>query len=154
MKRLSSDIYRKLELLSDQVKGQLKKKGIVVPLKNDDESISLGHYTIVKRDNFYIILDYAGEVVVDKINLPQSAILIANNLALGKLLDNNTLNLDRCYGYAEFEEQLHLRMAEKNLKKDIDRADVLFAKSKVNHDKKVLAKHKIFKSFEKLRNFA
>jgi hypothetical protein len=154
MKHLNSDVYKKLQIVSDQVKKELQQKGVAIPLRNNDGSITLGNYTIAKRNGFYAILDYSKEVVVDQINLPQTAAILANNLALGKWIDEKILRFDRHYGYAEFEETLHTRMAEKNLKKNVDRADMLFTKSKIKHAKKEDFKREIFKSFEKLRNFA
>jgi hypothetical protein len=154
MKQLSSNVYKKLQIVSDQVKKELQKKGVAIPVRNTDGSIALGNYTIAKRNGFYVILDYAKEVVVDQINLPQTAAILANNLALGKWIDEKILKCDRHYGYAEFEETLHIRMAEKNLKKNVDRADMLFTKGKIKHAKKEDFKREIIKSFEKLRNFA
>ena len=154
MNRIDDTVYRKLETVSNKVKNQLQSKGVAIPFKNDDGTISLGNYTIARRNGFYAILDYANEVIVDQINLPQTAAILANNLAVGKFIDNVILNYDRNYGYADFEEQLHHRTAERVLKKNLDRADVLFTKSKISHDKKQAAKRAILKSFEKLRNFA
>lgn len=150
----SEHIYKKLEIVSSQVKSQLEKKGIAIPIQNDNGSISIGHYTIIKRDNFYYILDFTGNILIDKINLPQTAIMLANNLALGKFLDNKMLDADRNYGYAEFEEVLHKRLAEKYFKRDINTADIMMVKSKIKRDKKEIFKRAITKSFEKLRNIA
>jgi hypothetical protein len=154
MTHLSDSVYRKLQVVTDQVKQQLQRKGVAIPVKNDDGSIALGHYTIVKQDNFYAILDFSNEVIVDKINLPQSAAIIANGLALGKFVDTDTLNLDRQYGFCEFEELLYSKLAEKNLDKNIDRADMMYTKKNINRDKKIKFKRSIMKRFEKLRNFA
>lgn len=154
MTQLDTSVYRKLELVSNKIKRQLQSKGIAIPVKNDDGTITLGNYTILKKNGFYSIVDHSNEIIVDKINLPQSAAILANSLAVGKFLDDNILRYDRKYGYAEFEEQLHYRSAERALKTNIDRADVLFTKSKINYYKKQEAKREILKSFEKLRNFA
>ena len=154
MKQINSNVYKKLQIVSDQVKQELQKKGVASPIRNNDGSIALGSYTITKRNGFYVILDYSKEVVVDQINLPQTAAILANNLALGKWIDEKILRSDRQYGYAEFEETLHLRMAENNLKKNVDRADMLYTKGKIKHAKKEYFKLEILRSFEKLRNFA
>ena len=53
------------------------------PVKNNDGSINIGRYTIVKDlSGFFDILDYSGDIVVDKINLAQTAIVLANKLTI------------------------------------------------------------------------
>lgn len=151
---LKNSVYHKLEVIADQVKNQLKRKGVAIPIRNHDGTITLGNYTIVKDHGFYVILDYSNEVVVDKINLPQSAAIIANSLAVGRFIDNDTLSLDRKYGFCEFEEQLCYKLGERNIKKNVDRADVMFTKSRIHKDKKDILKRDIFNRFEKLRKFA
>lgn len=154
MKKINDSVYKKIEKLSDEVKLEFRKKGIVIPIKNYDGSISLGRYKIVKnKDSFYSILDYNGDVVVDKINLPQTAALLANNMALGKWPDDQLLRKDRTYGYALFEESLYKKHAQKNMSKNIDRAQVLLIKSSINKLKKDMCKQEILTSFEKLRRF-
>ena len=89
--------------------------------------------------------------MVDKINLPQTAALLANGLELGRWLDNTILQKDRTYGYALFEETLYRQHADTNMKKDIDRAQVMLTKSQLNRVKKESCKRDILQSFEKLR---
>ena len=145
MKPINPAIYNQLQKISDEVKQQLARKGIAIPVKNEDGSISLGNYTVVKRDSFYSILDYGNEVVVDKINLPQTAIILANNLALGKFLDYRIINTDRNYGYAEFEERLQTK------RKSYPDLTAIMAQEK--RIRKESLKREIIKSFEKLRKF-
>ena len=154
MTQIPDSLYGPLKTLTHEVKKDLQKRGIAIPVKNNDGSISLGHYTIVKRNCFYAIIDYSGDVLVDQINLPQTAAVIANDLALGKFINNTLLDIDRNYGYEDFEEQLHTKSAEKNLKKNFERAEVMMTKSKINRYKKEQHKRDIVKSFEKLLNFA
>lgn len=150
MNEFDTVIYQKLQELTQQVKTRLEKKGIAIPFKNSDGSIKLGHCTIVKNQGFYSIFDNLGYVVVEKINLPHTAILLANNYALGKFLDKGLLALDREYGYADFEEKLDLNLARKISKTNPDRADTLLIKSKIKKNKKDEAKRLVLKSFEKL----
>lgn len=145
-------LFRKLVVVSKQVKRQLENNGLAIPVDNHDGSITIGSYTIVKKNGFYSILDFADDVIVDYINLPQTALILANNLALGKFLDNRVLNYDRQYGYSAFEEKLHQKTAECNVKKNVDRADMLFTKSSIHRAKKQAAKREIVRIFEKLRN--
>lgn len=146
---INSEVYQKLENLSNQVEQRLKKKGIAVPVQNEDGSIQVGQYCILKLDGFYKIIR-RDEIIADKINLPQTAAIIANNLAMGKFFDSSILNLDRSYGYAEFEERLHRLHAEKYIKKNIDHAELLFTKSYIKKQKKEAYKRDILKQFENL----
>lgn len=146
---INSEVYKKLENLSNQVEQRLKKDGLAVPVQNDDGSIQVGQYCITKLDGFYKITR-RDEIIADKINLPQTAAIIANDLALGKFFDATILNLDRSYGYAEFEERLHRLHAERHIKKNIDHAEILFTKSIIKKQKKEAYKKDILKQFEKL----
>jgi hypothetical protein len=154
MKQIPEHLYGKLKTLTEEVKQDLRRRGIAIPTMNNDGTIALGQYTIVKQNSFYAIIDYAGDVVVDKINLPQSAAILANSLALGKFVDEAVLTADRNYGYEEFEELLHNKIAKQNMSKNVDRADVMLTKSKINRVRKEKYKQDIVRSFEKLRKFA
>ena len=154
MKKVPEQLYKQIAKLSSEVKTEFRKKGIVLPVKNVDGSITLGRYRVTKHHNsFYAIENKYGEVVVDRINLPQTAAILANSLELGRLIDTQLLQKDRTYGYALFEETLYKRYAEKNMKKDEDKAQVMLSKSLINRNKKEVCKRDILRSFEKLRKF-
>jgi hypothetical protein len=152
MKTTPELLYTKIQKLSTEVKKEFRKKGIVLPKQHNDGSVSIGRYRIIKhQSSFYSISDYSGEIIVDKINLPQTAALLANGLELGRWIDESLLQKDRTYGYALFEETLYRRHADTNMKKDIDRAQVMLTKSQLNRFKKESCKRDILQSFEKLR---
>jgi len=155
MKQTPDDIYKKVKQLGLDVKEQLRRQGIIVPTKTPDGSIRVGYYTIKKnKTGFYSILNYSNESVVEFINLPQTAAMLANRLALGKYLDSELLDADRRYGHALFEEELHLTLAERNLKSNnVDRADVLFTKFKIAKHRKEQHRKTIFNGFDKLMRF-
>lgn len=147
----SHNLIQKIEYLSNKVKADLRKKGIVVPITNPDKSITLGLYRIVKKSNgFFSIFDYGNEIVVDNINLPQTAVLVANQLALGKFLNKDLIEKDRFYGYAAFEEDLTKRTINKHTI-DQNRMDFVINKYLIARDKKKRYKQSIDKDFEKLR---
>lgn len=150
-RHLPDNLYKKLVTVSNEVKRSLTKQGIAIPIENLDGSITIGYNTISKNTDFFTILDYSGDTLVDKINLPHTAILLANGLALGKLLDSNLLQLDRKYGYFLFEEMLHKHLAKKVQSTDPDKADVMFAKGRVESQKKMYYKNQIMNRYEKLR---
>jgi len=156
MKQTPDDIYKKVKQLGLDVKEQLRRQGIIVPTKTPDGSIRVGYYTIKKnKTGFYSILNYSNESVVEFINLPQTAAMLANRLALGKYLDSELLDADRRYGHALFEEELHLTLAERNLKSNnVDRADVMFTKFKIAKHRKEQHRKTIFSGFDKLMRFS
>jgi len=153
MPQVKDEIYKKIETVAKSVKHELQKKGFVIPVKNDDGSVTLEGYTIRKDLNgFYSIYNSREEVVVDKINLPQTAAVLANGLALGKWLDDKILKVDRTYGHKMFENVLCSKLAKKNLsEKNIERAEILYTKAAIAKAKTEQVKREVIQSFEKLR---
>jgi len=146
-------IFSQVEHLARGIRLDLRKKGFAIPCDNGDGTISVESYTIVKEgDGFYSIRDFTDEVIVGKINLPQTAAILANNLALGRWLDEDIVEQDRKYGYNLFEETLSKQQALRSLKKkDIDRADLMFTQEALAKAKKLTAKKAILSSYEKLK---
>ena len=155
MKQIPNDLYHKIEMLDNDVKEKLRKQGIVVPVRSNNGSVRIGRYSIEKlKTGFYSVTNYRGEMVVENINLPQTAALVANRLALGKPFDDEIVMVDRRYGHAEFDELVHNQLADKNIKlKDYDKAEVMLAKSAVAKYRKDEFKKTITKGFEKLLKF-
>lgn len=152
MKSIPDHLFKKLEQVGNEVKDSLRRKGIVIPVENEDGSISIGSYTIIKNDQgFYSILDYSNTPVIGNINLPQTAALLANGLALGKFMDFQLVDEDRRYGYALFEENLHKRNLQKKRRRDPDYIDMVSTKCLIAQAKKNRYKRGIDNSFEKLR---
>jgi uncharacterized protein YqgQ len=155
MKITSDEIYLKIQQISTDVKEKLKRQGIVVPVKKRDGSIQIGSYSIRKDGNgFYSILDFKNEIILNRINLPQTAAIQANRLALGKYIDDDILQADTKYGHAYFDEELHTHLAERCLqKKDLDKAEMMYTKSNIAKHKKNQQMFEVKKSFEKLMRF-
>lgn len=151
----TNDIYVKIQQLDRDVKEQLKRQGIVVPVRKNDGTIQVGHYCI-KRDKagFYKVLTSKNEVIVENINLPQTAAILANRLALGKWLDDDVITADTKYGHALFDETLHRQLAEKSLKSNnIEKAEVMYTKTAIDKHKKNQYKLELDRGFEKLIRF-
>jgi|688.fasta_scaffold240431_2 hypothetical protein len=155
MKIPSDEIYLKIQQISTNVKEKLKHQGIVVPVKKRDGSIQIGAYSIKKEGSgFYSILDFKNEVIINRINLPQTAAIQANRLALGKYVDDKVLEADTKYGHACFDEELHTHLAERSLqKKDLDKAEMMYTKSTIARHKKNQHMFEVKKGFEKLMRF-
>lgn len=148
MKNLTKDIYFKIKQVSEDVRKDLHDKGLVVPIKNKDGSIKIGRYTVIKdASGFFDILDSSGTVIVDKINLAQTAILLANKLALGKYTDTDLIDADRRYGYADFEEKLYEKALNRKQSGAVSLYLIKYDDAKL---KKNVHKQAIAKSFEKL----
>jgi len=153
--QLPNDVYSTIEKLSKDAKSKLLQQGVVMPIRSKDGTINVGNYAIKrKKDGFYCILDFEKEVILDKINLPQTAAVIANRLALGKYIDDEVVDADTNYGYSLFNEELHTKLADKNIKiKMIDRADVMYTKAKIDRYKKEQHLKTVMRSFNKLMQF-
>jgi hypothetical protein len=155
MKPIREEIFKKILKVSQTVEKDLRTRGIVIPIQNNDGTISVGSYMIVKNiDGYYFIKDRTNDVVVDQINLPQTAALLANGLALGKFADSKLIAEDKNYGYALFEEQLHKQALSRSKHRDIDYFHLAMTKFMISKAKKNVHKQSIVNSFEKLRKLA
>jgi hypothetical protein len=145
--------YNKISNLSKEIRTELRKRGFVIPVKNSDGSIKVGPYLIRKNpNNFYRITDHADNIIVDHINLPHTAAILANDLALGRDLDKHILDKDRAYGYAEFQDQLYFHSVAS--KKPQDYIDILQSKFELSRSKKAGYRQDIIQRFEKLTKIA
>lgn len=150
--RISDQLFKKVKDLAATTKSDLKSKGIVIPTENNG-SVKFNNFEVIKTpEGFYAILNQQQEIVVDKINLPHTAIVVANKLALGLWVDSKILSYDTEYGYNVFEEEQFTRLSYVlATRKDWVRVDAVSAKSSVAHQKAHAAKKLILRSFEKLQ---
>lgn len=155
MKHISDNLYQKIQQLDQSVKETLRRQGVVVPVKSKNGNIQVGSYYIKKNDSgFYSIVDQRDDSIVSGLNLPQTAVILANSLALGKWIDSRMLQIDRKYGHEMFDEQLHVHLAEKNIaKRNLDQAELMYTKSYIAKTKKDRHKKVILNSFDKLIRF-
>jgi hypothetical protein len=155
MKTLTDDLYKQIEQLNNRVRSDFYNKGLVLPIRNRDGSIGIGMYKIKKTSGqFYAILNHNNEIVADQINLPQTAALVANELALGKFLNKDLIQTDRDYGYALFEEELQHRAVIRSNRKGLDHFDIMLSKCMISRAKKEEYKRVIMKSFDKLKKIS
>lgn len=152
MAYLSDRLFEKVKNVAKSVKEELRLKGIVLPHQEPDGTYSFDGIC-VKKDStgFYKITDKSGKLIVNNINLPQTAALIANGLALGKLLDTSLLNTDANYGYKLFDYDVYKHAAERNRKKDVDKFIYYDTRCKIANAQRKQYKETILKQFEKLR---
>lgn len=155
MKQIPNDLYKKIQQLNREVKEDLKRQGVVVPIMRKNGTVQVGRFCIQKDNRgFYAIVDFRNETVIGNINLPQAAAVIANKLALGRWIDDAIVNADQRYGHALFDEQVHKKLAEKSLlDKNLDKAEIMFTKLKIAKLRKEQYALEVKKSFEKLMSF-
>lgn len=144
-------LFEKFEQLAQSVKRDFKTKGLIIPSRCRDGSIQVGSFFVVKKDNFYVVNNSNGHTVIGPLNLAQTAILVANDLALERWADDKLLHNDRWYGYKFFTEQAALARAERARKdKDPDRAELSQYKALVAAEQKMVYKKDIDSRFNKL----
>lgn len=151
MLKMDPSLYKKIENLASTVKQDFKKKGVVIPQRLKDGSIQLGEYLIVKEHGVYYVKHKRGVRIEGPLNLAQTAVILANDLALGKMADSNLLNNDRWYGFKDFDETTFKHHAANALKrKDVDKADYQLGRAKIAHEQKMSYKKPIDSRFAKL----
>ena len=152
VKHESQWILDKLKSLDKEVKQSLKTKGLVSARKTQDGSILVGKFKIRKnQDGLYFIEDQNNYIIVDKINLPHTAAILANKLALGQWTDREILDLDRKYGHHSFDEQLCKLLHKKNSQiKNYFKADILNEKFHTAKLRKEFYRKQIILGFNKL----
>ena len=91
-------------------------------------------------------------MIFGEINLSHAAILIANDIALGRAPDFQLIENDKTYGYNTFEEEHYKKLiANLSKKKEWDRVETLTLKQLQARNKAKVAKAAVLESFEKLR---
>lgn len=152
--KITDRVFWKIKELSVRIKTEFLKKGLAIPTKTLDGNVRVGRYVIGKQANeFYSVKTLDGETVVQNLNLPQSAVVIANTLALKKVLDKNIIEKDTEYGYAYFEHQLYKRAVERT-KEDPTYYDVRMSKFENSGERAEDCKAAILHQYDKLRKIA
>lgn len=150
----NKSVYQTLKQLANNVENELKNIGVAMPIKNTDGSIKVAGYNIKKeKTGFYTVTDISNNIVVDNINLPQTAALIANDLSLGKFINRDLMSNDRKYGFLTFEQDVCKKSHTASIKrKDYDRAELLIDKYNIANMRAGMIKLQISREFEKLQS--
>ena len=144
-------LFEKFEKLAEAVRKDFKNKGLVIPTKHKNGTVQIGSYIVAKKNNAYYINNSIGTPIVGPINLAQTAIVVANDLALGRWADEKLLESDRWYGFKAFAEQAATNCAEHAAKsKDPERAEFSLNKAIVAGEQKMFYKKSIDSRFAKL----
>ncbi len=147
-----SKVIEKIEKLAYNIDNKFKSSGIVLPYIDGD--LVIGKYKISKsKDGFYVIKNINDVVMFDKLNLPQTAILLANDLSLNKWFNQKLSDIDKNYGYCLFEKKLFQQNNKKSIaKKDWDRAEFTNLKCQQTIKKLTSLKKQIDQEFEKFKS--
>lgn len=150
MKKIPNKLFQKVESLAKSVLTDFQRRGYVIPVEQGDGRIKIGAYIVGKNSSgFYSVTDSRNNVYADNLNLKQTAALIANDLALGKILDKAIIDIDKTYGYKLFDEQVY-ENAAKRKKNTLDQDVFYETRCKIARAQKEQAKQQIFNSFRKL----
>ena len=130
MTKILNKIYQKIQNINRDVKEKLRRRGFISPIRQSDGSIVVGQYIIKRNQNsFFNILDKDQNILFVNINLAESAILIANELALTNCLHSSKLSIDQQYGYVMFDIKRYDHNIKSLLKKqNYERLDLMVAK--------------------------
>lgn len=112
-------ITKLLHNLKSNVKDNLRKQGVVPPVRTKN-GIKIDQFEIVKTQDGWSILNQWGEPEHRSLNYLQTAILVANNLALKKYENRQMLEDDRAAGSSEFDTKLFEYRFKKSLKNNDD----------------------------------
>lgn len=150
----SSSVYYKIQELTKQVKDDFKSRGFVLPTKSDNNDVRIGNYFVSKIDDQYRITNRFKEIVCDNINLPQTALLLSNSLALNGKLDRSLLEKDQQYGFNSFDRDNFDRLAKLSVKKgNWNKYHHAISRKESAHMRADNAKKAIVNRFEKLYQF-
>ena len=151
--KLKENLYKQVEDLALEIKADFRAKGVAIPSIQQDGSTRLGNYSIVKdHEGFYNIFNSQQHVIYSGINLPQTALLVANALALNHYVNCKLLDDDKQYGFSLFELKNFQRLCDSLIKQQAwDRYEALMIKKETAYKKAQLTKNNILRSFEKLR---
>jgi hypothetical protein len=100
------ELITKLSTVSKSIKDQLKKKGVVVPVKTK-RGISLDDYAITKKVTGYTVENKYGDAVYENLYYVQTAVVLANSLALKKAIRPDLVLDDAKAGANEFDLMLY-----------------------------------------------
>lgn len=154
MKVNTERLYQKILDLARKVREDFRRKGMVIPVKNNTGTVRVGSYLIERKStDFYSVVGIDGEVMVENLNLPQTAVIIANHLALKGYLNNSVIELDREYGYACFEHQLY-QHAKSRENADPEYINLRANKYEFSGEQAELHKQLILEQYNKLRKIA
>jgi len=149
--QVKTTVYNRIVDLALKTKEDFKARGIAIPTTNESGEIKIGRFFIVRENGSYSVLNLRREKIYDNLNLPQTAILVANSLALNQSVNQTLLIHDYRYGCSEFDEENYRRIAKSLMhKQDWERYESVLIKQEIAQEKSEMSKNEILRSFQKL----
>lgn len=152
MKPTKKQIFSKVQQVASSVKKELREQGYIIPIKEADGSINFDGVHVRKlKDTFYTVYDKHNVPIIENLNLLQTAIVLANNVALGRWPDIKLIEADKQYGYHAFK--LEVYTARRNKALELTDSWLYYdTRHKIAHENSEKYKKVILNSFDKLRN--
>lgn len=148
----NKQIFNKVQQVAKSVKEELREQGYVIPIKEKDGTINFDGVRVKKvKNTFYTVYDKYNIPVVENLNLLQTAVVLANGIALGRLPDSKLIEADTQYGYQSFKLDVYTA----RVKKSVELTDRwLYYDTRMRAAQENSEKHKrvILNSFDKLRS--
>jgi len=151
MKKIPNSVFNQFELVARQVLTDFKNRGHVIPVRQPNGSIQYEKFLVSKNTKGLYSVTSKNITYFDNLNLPQTAAIVANDLALGKIVDSMLINIDRDYGFKLFEEELY-QQASKRKKNNIDQVIFYDTRRQIARVQKQELKGRIMRTFKKLTN--
>ncbi len=151
MRKIPNSVFNQFQLVAKQVLTDFKTRGHVIPVRQPNGSIQYEKFLVSKNKNGLYSVSSKNIVYYDTINLPQTAAIVANDLALGRIVDNQLITADRDYGFKLFEEELY-QQASKRKKNTIDQVIFYDTRRQIARVHKQTIKDRIMRTFKKLTN--
>lgn len=111
-----TQVLQKLETVKSAVKKSLREQGVVVPVKTD-KGVKIDQYEIVESPTGFNILDKWHEPQYSNIYFMQTAVVVANALALNRAVKREWLIHDAIAGSADFDLKVFDRRYQSSVKK-------------------------------------
>jgi len=109
---MSDRLYEQLLEITEKAREYFRSNGFVIPSQQDND-VRIGPYVIKREESGFAIFDQNNQLAYEIVNLPETAILVANAIALGKSPNRNVMLYDKKYGFGQFDLYNSQRLAEK-----------------------------------------
>lgn len=109
-------VLEKLQAVKGAVKKSLREKGVVVPVKTS-HGIKLDDFEIVEDATGFSVLDKFKEKQYSKLYFVQTAVVIANALALNRQVKREWVIHDAIAGSADFDLKVFDKRYQSSVKK-------------------------------------
>lgn len=115
--KVNNQIYEDIVKLTKNTRDNFKSRGIAIPTSDNKGNVKIGKFVIKRANNGqFTIIDHLGQTFYKNINLPQTAILVANCLATEQRVNDQVLKHDQRYGTKMFDDLNYTRLSKIYLK--------------------------------------